>query len=111
MNGFGQDAGARGGAIACGEGDSGESGDEHDAQAAETGGRLAGDLDAVHARHDDVGEEQVPFPVVQGDQRLLAVGARPDLISRTLEGARKEASQGIVVFSQEDARHGCLMLE
>ncbi len=106
VDGLGEDPGARGGAVAGGQGHGGEAGDEHDPQAHEPRGGLAGDLDAVDARHDDVGEQEVPAALVQRLQRLLAVGAGPDVIAGALQGPRQEPAQGIVVFGQEDTRHG-----
>ncbi len=107
MDGLGQDTGAGRGAIPGRQGHGGEAGDEHDAQAVEAGGGLTGHLDAVHAGHDDVGEQQVPVALIQGRDRLLPVGAGGDVIARPFQGARQESPQGIVVFGQEDARHGC----
>ena len=91
--------------VAGGQRHGGEAGDEHDPQARVAGGGLAGHLDAVHAGHDDVGEQQVPVLVEHGGG-LLAVGAGGHLIAGAFQRAGQEAAQGVVVFGQEDAGHG-----
>ena len=66
---------------------------------------LAGHLDAVHAGHDDVGEQQVPV-LVQHRRGLVAVGAGGHLVARTFQGSGQEAAQRIVIFGEQDAGHG-----
>ena len=70
-----------------------------------TGRRLAGHLDAVGARHDDVGQQQVVGAVLQGVDGVVAVLAIDDLMAGPLQRPRQEAAQRAVVFGQEDTRH------
>ena len=70
-----------------------------------TRGGQARDLDTVHARHDDIGQQQVPF-LVQNRDRLFAVGAGGHLIAGALQGAAQEAAQRVVIFGEENSGHG-----
>lgn len=67
--------------------------------------REARQLDSVHARHNDVRQEQIPIPVdmASGD---LAVGTSFDLVAGARQSAGKEAPEGVIVFGQKYAGHG-----
>ena len=107
MDGLVQDLGL-GRGLGRREGHGGEAGDEHDAHARLTLGCDAGDLDAVRAGHDDVGQEQVVRTGVQGVDRVVAVLAGDDRMPGLFQRAGQEAAQRAVIFSQKDVRHATL---
>ena len=80
-----------------------EAGDEHDLQVGIELGRPAGKLDAVHLRHDDIGEEEC--------ERLLAnalVGAQAivegdDVIAGVLKRFGEEATHVVVVLGEKNS--------
>ncbi len=104
VDGLGQDLGLRRG-LGRRQGDGGEAGNEHDAQARLAGGGDAGDLDAIGARHDDVGQQQVLGAVFERVDGVIAVVAIDDVVAGPFQRPRQEASQRCVVFGQQDARH------
>ncbi len=67
-------------------------------------GRQARHLDAIHAGHDNVGQQQVPG-LAEHRGGFLAIGAGRDVEAGAFQRAGQEAPQGIVVFGKQDARH------
>jgi hypothetical protein len=82
----------------------GEAGDEHDLDVGVELGRPARELDAVHLRHHDVGEQEL--------ERLLAqplIGREPvvvgdDVVAGGLQRLHQEAPHVGIIFCQKDLR-------
>ena len=92
-------------ALADRQGDGGEAGDEHDAQAGwRAAARRATSMPSMPGMTMSV-KQQVP-DLVQRLDGLFAVGAGGDLVAGALQRAGQEAAQGIVVFGKQNARHG-----
>ena len=82
-----------------------EAGDEQHLHPRRVLRRPLGQFDAVDARHDDVGQQQVVAPDLERRQGLVAVAARGHQMSRAPERVAQKHAQGVVVFSKEYARH------
>ena len=107
MEGFGQNPGVFEGGIAAFHGHSGEASNKHDFQAgADLNGAL-GELDPVHAGHDDIGQQEVKgFYSVQGFQRFQSIVRDADPVTGALQRSGEESAHGFIVFSQQDMSHG-----
>lgn len=80
-----------------------------DAQARIIAADLEGEGDALHHRHDDVGQQQIEAVGIRRRQGLQRQGAaldRDHLLAMDLQRALDEAAHAVVVFRQEDSRHG-----
>ena len=65
--------------------------------------QLFGQFHATHARHHDVGEQQIKWGhAACQEQRLVAVARGLDLIARGGEHSLDEAADGILVLDHED---------
>ena len=85
--------------------DRGKAGDEHDADAGRDLGRLLGELDAVHFRHDDVGQQQIERLAFEQRNRRCAAIDRNNLIADPLERAGQIDPHRFVVFGEENPQH------
>src|SRR5262245_14922281 len=89
------------------EGDRRESGDEHDLERRVELGCTPGKLDAVHFRHDDVGEQQIEACLLH-----LLKSARPlcegrYVVPRPLQRPNQEAPHVVIILCQEYPSHRC----
>ena len=80
--------------------DGGKAGDEHDLHRRVDFGGAFGQLDAVHAGHNDVGEQQIEAEARQAFIGVFAVAEIGDLVAGADQGLRQELAQGFVVFDQ-----------
>jgi hypothetical protein len=69
-------------------------------------GDLQRQRDAVHDRHDDVGEDQIEGLALKRRQRVRAVGNRFHLVAAIGKGPGNEGANGLVVFGDQNIRHG-----
>ena len=90
------------------QGNGGKAGDEHDLHGRVHFRGALGKLDAVHAGHDDVGEQQVEVSVLEVLMGFLAITKIDHLVPGAHQGLRQELAQGFVVFDQKDVRHAPL---
>jgi N-formylglutamate amidohydrolase len=105
MKGLGENPGLTASKARLVEGDRGEAGDEHDAQLRQERADPARQLDAVDARHDDVGEEEIEIGVPGERQGRIAVANRLHLVAGPLKGSREEGAHVVIVFGEEYSRH------
>ena len=66
---------------------------------------MAGKLDTVHFRHDDIGQQQVE--PIRFDMRhgLGAGGDRHHLITRLFQRPRQIGAHAVIIFRQQDSNH------
>jgi adenosyl cobinamide kinase/adenosyl cobinamide phosphate guanylyltransferase len=65
-------------------------------------------LQAVHAAHAQVGDQQLRQLVVQHAQRRLAAGRFHHVVALGAQAHRQQPQQGGVVVDDQDAGHGRL---
>ena len=105
MEGFGQDLRVLGRVGFRVERDRGETGYEHDLKARIQLGGPPRELDAVHLRHDDIGQQQRKRLFTQSFIRAPAVIERNDIMPGIFQRFRKKPAHIIVIFSMLDTRH------
>jgi len=87
------------------ESDGGEAGNEHDLEIGLQLGGALGHFDAIGARHDDIGQQQVVGALVERQNSRVAIGATDNIIAGALQGARQKAADGILIFGKENFLH------
>ena len=81
----------------------GKAGDEHDLEVGiELAGAL-GQLDAVHQRHHNVGEQERERLLAELLVGILAIGERRNVVAGSGQRALQEPAHGLVVLRQDDA--------
>ena len=66
--------------------------------------QLAADLDAVLARHHHVEQDEIGRLRARGDQRLIAVSGRDDLVALPRQAGLEDLEIGRVVVDHQNAR-------
>ena len=87
------------------ERDRGEASDEHDLDVGIELGRAAGEFDAVHLRHDDIGEQKLERLLAQALIGGKAVVVGDDVKAGVLQRLDQKAPHVDVVFREQDFRH------
>ena len=105
VEGLGENPGLAAGEAGLIERDRGEAGDEHDAQFRQQGTDAARQLDAVDARHDDVGEQEVEIGDTGEREGGIAVAHRIHLVAGALERPCEKRAHVVVVLGEEYSRH------
>ena len=104
MEGFGQNLGIwyrRAGA----QGNAGKSGNESDVGGRRNHVAILRELDPVHFRHDDIGEQQVePFGLKQGRGCGATINS-DHFIARSLQRPREIFAHDVFIFSEQNAEH------
>ena len=90
------------------ERDRGKTGDEHDLDVGIELGGAAREFDAVHLRHDDIGEQQLERLLAQTLIGGKAVVVGHDLVAGVLQRLDQEPAHVDVVFRKQDFGHGQL---
>jgi hypothetical protein len=86
--------------------DRGKAGDEHHPDGRIDRAGLLGELDPVHFRHDNIGQEQIVLPVFEQRHRFGSATDRRDFIADTLQRSLQIFAHRRIVFCQKDSRHG-----
>lgn len=105
MEGFGEDFGAGGLRAAAGEGDTSKTRDEDDLHRGIEFGAAARQLDAIEARHDNVGEQEIEhfaFERLQGRAAFVEILHK---VSGALERVDEKASQAVVILGEKNLGH------
>ena len=105
VEGLGQDLGLFGGARSGVQRHGGKAGDEHDFEGGIQLDRPLGQLDPVHARHHDIGEEQVEGQALDAFKGVAAVAEIGHRMAGLDQRRGKELAQRFIVFRQKDMRH------
>ncbi|CAH1669887.1 hypothetical protein BOSEA31B_13485 [Hyphomicrobiales bacterium] len=84
----------------------GEAGDEHHLDVGIELGGAPRQLDAVHLRHDDIGQQELERLLAETIIGRQAVVEGSDVVARILQGLDQEATHVVVVFREQYLRHG-----
>lgn len=105
MEGFGEDFGIFCRAHVGVQGDSSKTGDEHNLEFGIEFAGAAGQLDAVHLWHHDIGQKESKRFLLKALEGRFTVVEGYDVMTRFGQRALKEAAHGIVVFGEQNARN------
>ena len=83
----------------------GKAGDEHDLDIGIEFGGAARQLDAVHFRHDDVGEQELERLLAQALVRRQPVVIGHDVETGILQRLHQESAHVDIVFGKQDFGH------
>src|ERR1700730_9345536 len=87
------------------ERDRGKAGDEHDLDVGVEFGSAARELNPVHLRHNDVGQQKLEGLLAQPLVSGKTVVERDDLVARILQGSHQKAAHVAIIFGKNDFCH------
>jgi len=83
-----------------------EAGDKHHLDVRRQQRCLLRQLDAIHPRHNDIGEEQIKvLGLLQQPIGIVAIVDRADHITRALKRTRKILAHRLIIFGQKNFEH------
>ena len=104
VKGLGQDLGQR--RLPAGaQGDGGKAGNEDHLGFRRNFGAALGQFDAIHFRHDDIGQQQIEMLALQKGQGGGATVNRHHLIAGVFKRPGKVGAHGFFVFGKQNADH------